>query len=222
MSPWTYVVRCSARARLANLLRPSACFVISVLVLCVFFVLSCVASAPSSSCTGMHILVAPSRQPSAVVICGAGVAHRRQVWREHRARRLGRMATRHRTRDHGRGRLLAFFDWALCREFRAWIWLEADCETCMLRRFRRGRRKNRDLERTRAWFDSQVWPCFRASRAQQLRNAPGALRLDAVESDTLSAAAAYCRAVLLERQLDPRLPTPMPRDCRPRAKRRRA
>lgn len=94
---------------------------------------------------------------------------------------------------------LLFYNAALCKQLSALIWLETDCETCLLRRFRRGRgRRGRDVEKTREWFHGQVWPHFEGNRAVQLKNAPKALHLDASgERDVLAdEAVKQCRALL--------------------------
>merc|ERR1712032_876622 len=95
---------------------------------------------------------------------------------------------------------LLFYDKGLCDSLHAKVWLEADCETCAGRRFKRSRRKKKmeDIEKTKHWFDRQVWPYFTANRGTQLQNAQDALRLDASgdPGDIFWEALEHCQALL--------------------------
>merc|ERR1712224_375171 len=91
---------------------------------------------------------------------------------------------------------LVFYDSQLCDMCDVQLWLEADCETCLQRRYHR-RRQKRDLAPFSAWYRGLVWAHYEMYRDDQLSNARQALRLQAEDpADVLVAkAVAHCRAV---------------------------
>lgn len=77
---------------------------------------------------------------------------------------------------------LLFYYQELYDFLHAHIWIDGDCETCLFRRHKRGKLKNRkkatDVEQMGPWFRDLVWKEYQQHRARQLRNAETALRVD--------------------------------------------
>jgi uridine kinase len=95
---------------------------------------------------------------------------------------------------------LLFHEESVCSMLDAHMWLEADCKTCSLRRYKRSKR-NRPKYSSDAFeqlYRSAIWPQFENYREAQLRNAPAALRLDAALSlpALVDKAASYCEELL--------------------------
>merc|ERR1712039_453269 len=75
---------------------------------------------------------------------------------------------------------LLFYDRAVNDLLDIRIWMDADMETCVYRRHYRSQKKqDTDIEKTRRWFDGQVWPAYKKNRRTQLDNARDAVHLDA-------------------------------------------
>merc|ERR1712154_125636 len=97
---------------------------------------------------------------------------------------------------------LLFFKPSLCDMFNAHIWVEADCDTCMIRLHKRGKQsRKKEVEASADWFRGLVWPHHKKNRRPQLRNASDALRLDATRTtkELLDEAATHCRRLLRRR-----------------------
>eukprot|EP00928_Gymnodinium_smaydae_P023539 TRINITY_DN19387_c0_g1_i1.p1 TRINITY_DN19387_c0_g1~~TRINITY_DN19387_c0_g1_i1.p1 ORF type:complete len:439 (-),score=73.87 TRINITY_DN19387_c0_g1_i1:59-1342(-) len=90
---------------------------------------------------------------------------------------------------------LLFYDEALAKDFRVKFWLEADCEVCLQRRQKRGRKRARNPDAASRWFREQVWEHYERNRPAQLRNAPSAVKLDAKgdKANVVAEAVAVCR-----------------------------
>lgn len=81
---------------------------------------------------------------------------------------------------------LLFHDKQLSDMFDVHVWLEADCEECLLRRFNRRGRDNKDFGTFTKFYHTIVWPHYLKYRETQLSNATDAFVLDANgTSDTL-------------------------------------
>merc|ERR1711966_430238 len=84
------------------------------------------------------------------------------------------------------GGFLLFHDKQLSDMFDVHVWLEADCEECLLRRFNRRGRDNKDFGTFTKFYHTIVWPHYLKYRETQLSNATDAFVLDANgTSDTL-------------------------------------
>jgi uridine kinase len=99
---------------------------------------------------------------------------------------------------------LLFHEDSVCSMLDAHIWLEADCSTCSLRRYKRSKRQRQKFsaEGFEKFYRSSIWPQFELFRAAQLTNAPEALRLDAAQaqSELAEQAAFHCRKTLQEKK----------------------
>mmetsp|Transcript_69876 Transcript_69876/g.194319 ORF Transcript_69876/g.194319 Transcript_69876/m.194319 type:complete len:174 (+) Transcript_69876:3-524(+) len=96
---------------------------------------------------------------------------------------------------------LLFFDKPVCDMFHSHIWVEADCDTCLLRRHNRGRgSRKRDVEASADWFRGQVWAHHEENRGRQLANAKAALRMEGAISKQKLAdkATVHCKQLLRE------------------------
>merc|ERR1712100_783337 len=79
------------------------------------------------------------------------------------------------------------------------IFIEADCETCLERRHKRGRGSRKKGVNTSAdWFRELVWGHYEMYKDTQLKNVPDALRLDGTkERDDLHwESSQYCWKLL--------------------------
>eukprot|EP00927_Polykrikos_kofoidii_P055316 TRINITY_DN49588_c0_g1_i1.p1 TRINITY_DN49588_c0_g1~~TRINITY_DN49588_c0_g1_i1.p1 ORF type:complete len:359 (+),score=40.13 TRINITY_DN49588_c0_g1_i1:51-1127(+) len=96
---------------------------------------------------------------------------------------------------------LLFYDEAVSNMCHCQIWVEAERDLCQKRRHARGKHSRKLApEATAEWFRDMVWPHFEENRAQQLRNVPGALRLDGALSkeDLFDKAYGVCSPLLTE------------------------
>lgn len=92
---------------------------------------------------------------------------------------------------------LLFHDEELTRMCDVKLWIEADCETCLLRRFHR-RQKKKSLEEFESFFRGLVWKSYLEYRGVQVANAHDALILPGeVEIDDVAKMAeTHCRHAL--------------------------
>jgi uridine kinase len=95
---------------------------------------------------------------------------------------------------------LLFHEQSVCSMLDAHMWLEADCKTCSLRRYKRSKRQRQKYssDAFEKVYRSAIWPQFELFREAQLTNAPAALRLDAALAlpVLVDHAAFYCKEVL--------------------------
>ena len=100
--------------------------------------------------------------------------------------------------------VLLFCDTALFQMLDAHIWIEADRDTCALRRHNRGKKtKHTDFAESRQWYEQHTWPRFEKYRTVQLTHARDALVLDgALDLADIAKAAAGHIEELLKRGLD--------------------
>jgi hypothetical protein len=99
---------------------------------------------------------------------------------------------------------LLFHEQSVCSMLDAHMWLEADCKTCSLRRYKRSKRQRKkySVDGFERYYRCAIWPQFELFREAQLTNAPAALRLDAAlaQSELVDHAAFYCGETLRGRK----------------------
>merc|ERR1712032_600723 len=62
------------------------------------------------------------------------------------------------------------------------LWLEAEAETCMTRRWSRKKTQAKTWKEWQAWYDGLVWREFLKNREEQMRNASDAVHLSGENS----------------------------------------
>eukprot|EP00747_Dinoflagellata_sp_TGD_P171562 gnl/TRDRNA2_/TRDRNA2_205965_c0_seq1.p1 gnl/TRDRNA2_/TRDRNA2_205965_c0~~gnl/TRDRNA2_/TRDRNA2_205965_c0_seq1.p1 ORF type:complete len:325 (-),score=28.27 gnl/TRDRNA2_/TRDRNA2_205965_c0_seq1:48-1022(-) len=94
---------------------------------------------------------------------------------------------------------LLFYDVSVANSFDAHVWVETDCDTCMVRRHQRGRgSRKKEVETSADWYRCLVWTHHEKHRRTQLENAAHALRLDGSKSttDLLDKTMDHCKGLL--------------------------
>jgi hypothetical protein len=111
---------------------------------------------------------------------------------------------------------LLFHDQELARMCDIQLWLEAECDTCMQRRYHRKSRggQKQSLQQFGEWYRGLVWQSYLEHRDTQLANAPGALHLRAEDGPAAMAAAAEagCQTALCTEASQPRSAAPVETD----------